>query len=264
MSTHLDLKTLCLHVLDPQQQAPTLSEAPLPLAELRGELIDFVKRHVGQLLRPTETRRTRAANLLADSPLPKWRERALGDDASCFAVSCEMATALHAESPVIASTGVFAVTVFRDRESERQYFAAFKFRPAEAYKVQLTTSRASFGIDIRALDNCLPEPGEERLYKSALMPHPDRPDVALKVHDDQTRPEPAQYFTRFLGCARLETEKAQVRGVFEALGRYAGGEGDTVDEAPPFTLNQDLLGKVPDLFDRLLNEGQPVTYTREG
>jgi len=184
----------------------------------------------------------------------------LADDGACFTVSCEMARALHAESPPTAPTGLLAVTVFQDAETRQQYFAAFKFRASKAYKIQLATTAGSFGLDIQELDNCLPEPGEERLYKCAVMPHPHRTDVLLKVHDDQTRAEPAQYFTRFLGCTLLETEKAQVRGVFEALGRYAGAGEAGQDESAPFTFNQDLLGKVPDLFDHLVNGGPSVTY----
>ena len=251
------LRTLCLHLIDPEQPAPTLSDGPLHVSQVCDELVDFVQRHLGRMLRSAETRRTRAAQVHADSPLPDWRQRALIDDRSCFAASCEMATALHAESPNTASAGLLAVTVAIDAETQKQFFAAFKFRASQSYKIQLTAGAGSFELDVRQLDNCLPEPDEQRLYKAALMPHPQRDDVALKVHDDQSRAEPAQHFTRFLGCTLLETEKAQVSGVMEALGRYAD---DDPERDTPFTFNQELLGKVPDLFDRLTAEREPVTY----
>ena len=257
MPDDFKLQALCIHLIDPEQAGASLSDGPLPVSQLREELSDFVQRHLGHLLGGTETRRTRAAQIYADSRVPGWRERALADDDSCFAVSSEMADALHEETPSTASTGLLAVTVFHDVETERQYFAAFKFRSSQSYKIQLASSVDGFSLDVRELDNCLPEPDEQRLYKAALIPHPQRTDAALKVHDDQTRAEPAQYFTRFLGCSLLETGKAQVRGVFDALESYAGREHE---EPVPFTFNQDMLDKVPDLFDRLMAERESVTY----
>ena len=106
---------------------------------------------------------------------------------------------------------------FRAPSDRRQFLALFKMDPGRSDTIALRSQGSELLLDlaVQHIDQALPEPGD-RVLKWAVTPHPNRL-YDVKIRDSQSTPDPAIYFTKFLGCEPRKTEKQQIDDLIRGL-----------------------------------------------
>jgi hypothetical protein len=154
----------------------------------------------------------------------RYYEELVQDTSQFFQRSRDLAQRLYDVSRGRrTSPGLLMVLWFRKTGDDRQFLGLFKMDPGRSHKITLRQDEIGnilLDLAVRHIEQALPDPND-RVLKWAVIPHPTRPAFDVKVKDQETGADPAQYFMAFLGCEARPSEKQQVRSLLEALPTYA-------------------------------------------
>jgi nucleoid-associated protein YejK len=240
MDSILSVEFVALHLVDRQQPGPKYCKKAFSLEDFkdpddRAVLEKFFNQHLSDILGAEESKRTRAAVFKTDSKLQAYFNK-INQDPECFyPISREIATHLYESSAgTTASPGVLLIIWVRNTEDKTPYLVLLKLDPSQSDLVGLEHNPdGSLLLDLAVhhIDLTLPASGE-RVLKWAILPHPNRPGLDVKVKDEQGRADTAQYFMNFIGCTERSSQKEQSRGLLEALTVVAEACHPDVDVKP--------------------------------
>ncbi len=229
MAGEFHVESIALHLVDRTLSGPRFSEREIDLDDYKNpadrQVIDaFFAGHLQDVWQAEEGSRTRAAFFEVDSQVKSCYQELLADSSGFYDVSRLLAQRLHDVSKGVTTTkGLLLVLLFRRQGDERLFLGLFKMDHGPTGKVTLRLQEAQiFLLDlvVQHIEGALPDPGG-RVQKWAVLPHPTRPAFEVKVKDETSRVEPAQFFLRFLGVKANLSEKRQVSVLFEAMRAYA-------------------------------------------
>lgn len=220
------IERLAIHLVDKASQPrAVLSDVEVDMAAARQEVKDFLAEHISDIWNAREGNVTRSGIFLPDSPVKDCYEELMRDSSRFLIRTRELAQRLYDVSPPIASAGLLLVLLFgleTEMGQQRKFLGIFKMDPSDDYKVILESPvEAQLSIDVQEISKALPDPGENRVLKCAIITHPERPDFHVKLRDNQGTIDPAIYFSTFLGCTSKPSEKAQAKAVFRVIDEYA-------------------------------------------
>jgi nucleoid-associated protein YejK len=229
MADDFHFERIALHLVDRSLPGPRFSEREIDLDDYedpadRQVIEAFFSGHLEDVWQAEEGLRTRAALFETDSQVKSCYQELLADSDQFYGVSRLLAQHLHDVSKKVTTTkGLFIVLWFRRRGDERPFLGLFKMDhgPTEKVTLRLQETKALLlDLVVQHIDQALPDPGG-RVQKWAILPHPTRPAFDVKVKDETSRTEPAQFFLNFLGAKATLSEKRQADVLFEAMRAYA-------------------------------------------
>jgi nucleoid-associated protein YejK len=229
MAGDFHVERIALHLVDRSLSEPRFSRREIDLSaydrpEDRQALAEFFAGHLEDVWKAEESLRTRTAFLDADSQVKSCYLELLGNLDRFFDISHHLAQRLHDVSKGVTSAkGLLMVIWFQRQGYEQPFLGLFKMDHGPAEKIILHMEEAEeFLLDlaVQHIDQALPDPGG-RVQKWAVLPHPNRPAFDVKVKDETSSSEPAQFFMKFLGAKATLSEKRQAGVLLEAMHAYA-------------------------------------------
>ena len=229
MNSGFSIERVALHLVDRQLPGPQFAEQEVDLAAFhRPEDVEalesFFSGHLDKIWTAREGRRTRAASFGELADMRRYYEELTEDTMQFFQRSRDMAQRLYDVSRGRrTSPGLLMVLWFRATGDERQFLGLLKMDPGRSDKITLRQDEVGsvlLDLAVRHIEQALPDPSD-RVLKWAVIPHPTRPAFDVKVKDEESGADPAQYFMAFLGCEAKPSERQQARGLLEALPIYA-------------------------------------------
>lgn len=229
MAGEFQVERIALHLVDRSLSGPRFSDREINLDNYNNpadrQVIDnFFAGHLEDVWQAEEGVRTRTAFFEIGSPLKNCYQELLEDPDSFYGISRLLAQRLHDVSKgVTTSKGVLVVLWFHRNGDERSFLGLFKMDHGPINRVTLLQQEAQYfllELVVQHIEQALPDPGG-RVQKWAVLPHPTRRAFDVKVKDETSRVEPAQFFLNFLGAKATLSEKRQANVLFEALRAYA-------------------------------------------
>jgi nucleoid-associated protein YejK len=253
MSGEFTVERVALHLVDRSLPGPRFSEREIDLDNYENQtdrrvIETFFSGHLKDVWFAEEGLRTRAALFEAPSQVKSCYQELLGDPDRFYGVSRMLAQCLHDVSKSVTSAkGILMVLWFRQQGDERSFLGLFKMDHGPTEKVTLHQQEAHaflLNLVVQHIEQALPDPGG-RVQKWAVLPHPTRPAFDVKVKDETSRAEPAQFFLKFLGARATLSEKRQAWALFEAMRDYAGERHVGQDWVAGLMETADQLEKFP-------------------
>lgn len=224
------IQRVAIHFVDKGKSTLTLSKAEVNRESYAPgdwkSIEDFLSQHLARAWDAEVSGQTRAAAFASKAPLQSAYAKLRKSPGTFFDVSVTTAENLFAASPATASPGLLLALWFEAANAPQPFLGLFKLDPGERDQVKLKSDKAGqllLDLAVEHIQWALPEP--DRVLKWALIPHPPAAGEPLpfdlKLRDQQSDPDPAAYFAKFLGCQPRPSARQQVAAVFEVLGAYA-------------------------------------------
>ena len=227
METKFQVERAALHLVDRNDEQAQLAEGEIDLTAFDSEELKtiraFFNGHLNQVWKAQEGRKTVAGTFKSEA-MSQHYQAVLGDPASFFDHSCQIAQRLHEVSKKVrASTGLLMVLWFRVRGEEQAFLGLFKMDPGDTERIALQQDEAGnllLDLAVQRIQQTLPDP-RDKLLKWAIIPHPTRTTFDVKAKDEQGGADPAEYFMEFLDCHSVASEKNQAKALIKTFDTYA-------------------------------------------
>lgn len=225
----MPIDKVALHFVDTSLDGPILSKKEINLksadkVEEISVLDGFFKGHLGKIWLDKESKKTCAANFKDSSEMREFYAEIIEDRSKFFEHTCKMAQQLYVASPSNASKGILMVLLFSVTGESSPFLGLLKMDPGRKDAITLGEDKDGnilLNLAVQTIKQALPDPHGDKVFKWAVIPHPNRRTFELKVKDEQLGTDRAQYFMKFLGCEEKPSAIEQTHVMVNVLQDFA-------------------------------------------